>query len=318
VQTPKLPKLGFAPEFAGTGQWFNTSPLAMSRLKGRVVLIDFWTYTCINCLRTLPYLRAWDKRYRDSGLTIVGVHTPEFEFEKKASNVEGAIKRESLRYPVVQDNEFGTWNAFGNQYWPAKYLIDAEGQVRYTHFGEGEYKETEAAIRELLAESGRKRLGAGAKPSGMVEGVGAKATPETYLGSARAQSFSPVGPTDGTRNYTAEKPAELPQSVFSLGGRWHVDEESARAVSSATITARVVGTAVYLVLSSPNDSPRRVLVELDGKPISAAEAGEDVRRGVVTVRRQRLYRLVKLKSLQERVLTLRLDPGVTGYAFTFG
>ncbi len=318
VQTPDLPPLGRAPEFAGTGRWFNTRPLTMAGLRGRVVLVDFWTYTCINCLRTLPYVKAWDSRYRRAGLTIVGVHTPEFGFEKQAGNVAAAIRRSSVRYPVVQDNEFGTWNAYGNNAWPAKYLIDADGQVRYTHIGEGDYEETEAAIRTLLAEAGTKRLGAAARPEGRIETVGAKATPETYLGSARAQSFSPVGPTDGTRDYTARSAGRLPRSVFSLGGRWSVNPESARAVRGATITARVVGSAVYLVLSSPGARPRRVEVLLDGRAISPADAGEDVRNGAVTVRRQRLYRLVKLDALEEHVLTLRVAPGVTGYAFTFG
>ena len=318
VQTPQLPVLGAAPEFAQPGRWFNTRPLQMKGLRGRVVLIDFWTYTCINCLRTLPYLKSWDARYRAKGLTIVGVHTPEFPFERKQSNVGAALKRQSIRYPVVQDNDYGTWNAFGNQYWPAKYLIDAKGRVRYVHFGEGAYKETEAAIRTLLAEAGDRRLGAAAEPQGMIETVGHRATPETYLGTARAKGFSPVGPQDGTHDYKAASPSSLPQSVFSLGGRWAIDRESARAVLGATITARVVGQAVYLVLSSVGDRPRRVRIDLDGRPIRARDAGADVRGAVVTVREQRLYSLVKLAMLGEHVLTLRLDSGVSGYAFTFG
>ena len=318
VQTPELPVLGAAPGFADTQRWFNTTPLTMAGLRGRVVLVDFWTYTCINCLRTLPYLKAWDARYRRQGLTIVGVHTPEFAFERKDSNVSDAIGRQGLRYPVVQDNEYGTWNAFGNQAWPAKYLIDARGKVRYVHIGEGEYEQTEAAIRTLLAEAGDRRLGAAAKPRGRIETVGHRATPETYLGSARARGFSPVGPADGTRDYKAAAPAALQPSVFSLGGRWRVDRESARAVLGATITARVVGRAVYLVLASDGDRPRRVRVDLDGHPIAPTDAGADVRDGVVTVRRQRLYRLVKLDSPGEHVLTLRLDAGVSAFAFTFG
>ena len=318
VTTPKLAPLGAAPEFADPGRWFNTAPLTMQGLRGRVVLIDFWTYTCINCIRTLPYLTSWDARYRAQGLTIVGVHTPEFPFERKASNVGAALKRQAIRYPVVQDNDFGTWNAFGNAYWPAKYLIDAEGRVRYVHIGEGAYKETEAAIRTLLAEAGDRRLGAAATPRGTIESVGHRATPETYLGTARAKGFSPVGPRDGTHDYAAASASSLPQSVFSLGGRWEIDRESARAVLGATITARVVGKAVYLVLSSDGDRPREVRVELDGRPIRARDAGADVRGGVVTVRSQRLYSLVKLDPLGEHVLTLRLDSGVSGYAFTFG
>jgi cytochrome c biogenesis protein CcdA/thiol-disulfide isomerase/thioredoxin len=317
VKTPALPVLGRAPEFAKTGRWFNTTPLNLSALRGRVVLIDFWTYTCINCLRTLPYLTAWDARYRDAGLTIVGVHTPEFGFEKKAGNVAAAIGQTGIRYPVVQDNDYGTWNAWGNNAWPAHYLIDADGQVRDTHIGEGAYKETEAAIRALLAEAGTKKLGAAAAPKNPITEIAAQATAETYLGSARAQGFSPVGPTDGTRDYRAMSAGRLPRSVYSLGGRWTITRESARAVRGATITARVVGRAVYLVLSSPGRA-RKVQVLLDGRPIGAADAGADVHDGVVTVRRQRLYDLVRLDATEEHVLTLRLDSGVTGYAFTFG
>src|SRR4051794_26551723 len=266
VKTPELPKLGAAPDFAKTGRWFNTTPLSLRSLRGHVVLIDFWTYTCINCLRTLPYLKAWDARYRADGLTIVGVHTPEFDFEKKAGNVANAIGQTGVRYPVVQDNEYGTWNAWGNNAWPAHYLIDAHGQVRYTHIGEGEYKETEAAIRALLAEAGTERLGAAAAPKGAITQIAAQATPETYLNSARARGFSPAAPSDGTRSYRALAPAKLGHNVFSLGGRWTITPESARAVSGATIEARVVGRAVYLVLSSPG-GPRRVHVLLDGRPI---------------------------------------------------
>jgi len=317
VQTPDLAVLGRAPDFTKTGQWFNSTPLNLAKLRGRVVLIDFWTYTCINCLRTLPYLKAWDAKYRADGLTLVGVHTPEFDFEKKATNVQASITQLGLRYPVVQDNDYGTWNAWGNNAWPAHYLIDAKGQVRYTHLGEGEYKETEAAIRSLLAEAGKDKLGAAAKPKNVVTRIAAQATPETYLGSKRAQGFSPVGPSDGTHDYHALPAAKIPQSVFNLGGRWRITPESATAVRGASITAHVVGSAVYLVLSSPG-RPRNVHVLLDGKPISAADAGSDVRNGVVTIRRQRLYNLVNVDAAEDHILTLRPDAGVTGFAFTFG
>ena len=318
VKTPVLARLGKAPDFADSQRWFNSKPLTMASLRGRVTLIDFWTYTCINCLRTLPYLRAWDDRYRARGLTIVGVHTPEFRFERKASNVRAAIGAERLRYPVVQDNEYGTWNAFGNQYWPAKYLIDATGQVRYTHFGEGDYKETEAAVRALLAEAGTRKLGAPAQPGAQDAPSGHVLTPETYLGSARPSSFTPEGPRNGTHDYSPAAPGELQQSAFTFGGRWAVDRESARAVRTATLSGRIVAKKVYLVLSSAGARPRKVRISLDGKPIAPAAAGADVRDGVLTVRRQRLYRLVKLSALDEHVLKLRLDRGVTGYAFTFG
>ena len=317
VSPPALPLLGRAPDFANAQRWLHSTPLTMAGLRGRVVLVDFWTYTCINCIATLPYLRAWDERYRRRGLTIVGVHTPEFAFEKSASNVADAIGRNGLRYPVVLDNEYGTWNAFGNQFWPAKYLIDAGGQVRYTHFGVGKGDETEAAIRSLLAEAGRRHLGGAARTRGELLTAGRDATPETYLGAARAQSFSPVGPRPGTHDYAIAGPESLPRSVFSLGGRWAVDDESARAVRRATLRARLVGKGVFLVLSSKDGWPRRVRVSLDGRPVSAARAGSDVHDGAVTVRRQRLYHLVRLPRAEEHVLTLRVDRDVSGYAFTF-
>ena len=185
-----LPVLGRAPEIQGTQRWFNTpngSPLSLRSLRGRVVLLDFWTYSCINCLRTLPELRSWDGRYRRAGLTIIGLHAPEFPFERDAGNVERAIARNELRYPVAQDNDFATWRAYGNQYWPAKYLIDARGRVRYAHFGEGEYEATERAIRALLSEAGRERLGR--RASARVESPLPGATPESYLGAERAARF---------------------------------------------------------------------------------------------------------------------------------
>jgi cytochrome c biogenesis protein CcdA/thiol-disulfide isomerase/thioredoxin len=313
----ELPVLGPAPEFANTQRWFNSAPLTIAGLRGRVTLVDFWTYTCINCVATLPYLRAWDERYRRAGLTIVGVHTPEFAFERSAANVQDAIRERRLRYPVVQDNEFGTWNAFGNQYWPAKYLIDANGRVRYTHFGEGDYEETEAAIRALLAQVGSHDLGVAARTRVELLAPGREATPETYLGAARARSFSPRGPRNGTQDYVVASPASLPRSVFSLGGRWTIDDESARAVRRATLRARIYAKGVFLVLSSKDGRPRRVHVSLDGRPVSAAEAGDDVHDGALTVRRERLYHLVRLPRTEEHVLTLSVDRDVSGYAFTF-
>ncbi|MCU1677815.1 MAG: DipZ protein, partial [Frankiales bacterium] len=273
-----LPELGPAPDFQDNSSWLNTPggrPVSLASLRGRVVLIDFWTYTCINCIRTLPYLKAWDQKYSGKGLTIVGVHAPEFAFENKTSNVRAAIKQNGLRYPVVQDNDMKTWNAWGNQYWPAKYLIDANGQVRYTHFGEGNYEQTEAAIRTLLAEAGTTDLGTGAKAKGAIAVTRSELTPETYLGFARAQGFVPTAPVDGVKTYTAMTGDELPLNGFSLGGRWKVDAESAAAVLGASLDARVQARRVYLVLSSVGDRTRPVQVHVDGKPYdaSAAEAG---------------------------------------------
>jgi cytochrome c biogenesis protein CcdA/thiol-disulfide isomerase/thioredoxin len=317
-RTAGLPVLGRAPDFTGNDRWFNTpgnAPLGLAGLRGRVVLIDFWTYTCINCIRTLPYLRAWDGRYRDRGLTIVGVHTPEFAFEHEADNVREAIAANRLRYPVAQDNEYATWSAWGNQYWPAKYLIDARGRVRYAHFGEGAYEETEAAIRALLAEAGRDRLGPVAEAR--VETADPElVTPETYLGHERAEGFVPGPPRPGHGVYDA--PDELGPVSFALSGEWYVGHESATAVSDARIEARVTARKVFLVLSSKGGRPRHVRVLLDDRPVGDGEAGGDVRNGRVTVREERLYRLVSLPRVEDRRLTLRLPAGVTGYAFTFG
>jgi thiol-disulfide isomerase/thioredoxin len=307
----KLPDLGTAPDFVGNQQWFNTPggrPLTLAGLRAqhRTVLIDFWTYTCINCIRTLPYNKAWYAKYKDAGLTIVGVHSPEFSFEKKASNVAAAIRQNGLRYPVVQDNDLATWNAWQNQYWPAIYLIDTRGEVRYVNFGEGNDAKTEAAIRSVLAERPGAGLGAGdAKPKGVVT-PSADTSPETYLGSARAERFVPSPPANGTHHFTAPGGA-LELSTFALSGNWKIDDESATAVSGARLDAQVQAKNIYLVLSSAGDRPRQVQVSFAGRRLAP-----------VTVRGQQLYTLVSLPHPEGGRLTLKLAPGVSGYAFTFG
>jgi thiol-disulfide isomerase/thioredoxin len=314
----ELKALGEAPEFMETERWFNTPrdrPLTLGSLRGRVVLVDFWTYTCINCIRTLPYLKAWNAAYNKEGLTIVGVETPEFAFERDAANVAGAIAQFGLRYPVVQDNEMGTWNAYGNQYWPADYLIDASGQVRYTSFGEGDYPQTETAIRALLAEAGYD-VGAKSHPTGVIV-PSQQATPETYLGTARAQGWV-NGPKPGLHDYGSSPPAGLGLNDFAYTGTWKIGDQPAQAVANAGIDLEFQAKDVYLVLSSPGERPLAVRVLLDGRPISPAAAGADVHQATVTVRRQRLYTLVSLPRDQRHHLSLRLAPGVTGYAFTFG
>jgi cytochrome c biogenesis protein CcdA/thiol-disulfide isomerase/thioredoxin len=313
-----LRDLGAAPEFSETQRWFNTpgaSPLTLSELRGRVVLVDFWTYTCINCIRTLPYLKAWDATYRPLGLTIVGVHTPEFAFEHDAGNVASAIKQFGLRYPVVQDNNMGTWNAYGNQYWPADYLIDARGQVRDTSFGEGQYAKTETAIRALLAEAGH-QVGSMSHPTGVVT-PSEQATPETYLGTARAQGWFQQ-PQEGRRDYGPPTSGELSLNEFAYSGVWDIGAQPATAVSNAGIDVEFQAKNVYLVLSSAGGRPRALQVRLDGRPISAAASGADVHAGAVTVTRQRLYSLVSLREGERRHLSLRFAPGISGYAFTFG
>ena len=312
-----LPVLGRAPDFTGNQRWFNTPggrALHLAQLRGHVVLVDFWTYTCINCIRTLPYVRAWDERYRRDGLTVVGVHTPEFTFERDAGNVGRAIAQNRLGYAVAQDNDNATWNAYGNQYWPAKYLIDARGRVRYAHFGEGDYGKTESAIRALLAEAGHARLGASAHAR--VETASPElATPETYVGSKRSQGFDPpVRP--GLGRYAA--PDKLAPVHFALDGTWEVKGESATAVSGASIHARVTARRVFLVLGSADGRPRLGQVLLDGKPIPDEDAGADVAGGRLQIGEQRLYRLVNLPKVEDRTLTIELAPGTSAYAFTFG
>lgn len=313
-----LSNLGRGPEFTDTERWFNTPgnrPLTLRQLRGRVVLVDFWTYSCVNCIRTLPYLNAWNKRYARDGLTIVGVHTPEFSFEREASNVEAAIAREGIEYPVVQDNEQGTWNAYGNYAWPAEYFIDARGDVRYVHFGEGKYAEKEAVIRDLLAEAGH-RVGRGDSGAhGLYPSAGVT-TLETYLGSERSEHFTNGDVSPGLHRFSA--PAALPDNELAYRGLWRIAPESATAAgSSSRLDLNFGARRVYLVLGSPGH-PRQVEVRLDGRPIAAGASGSDVHGGVLTVGPQRLYELVDLPRAEHHVLQLEAEPGVTGYAFTFG
>jgi cytochrome c biogenesis protein CcdA/thiol-disulfide isomerase/thioredoxin len=306
----RLPVLGTAPELRGTGSWFNTDggrPLTLRSLRGRVVLIDFWTYSCINCIRTLPALKAWDRSYRDDGLTIVGVHAPEFTFERDADNVERAIDRNGLRYPVAQDNDFATWNAYGNRFWPAKYLIDARGRVRYTHFGEGEYDTTERAIRSLLAEAGHGGLG-GRAEARVATGL-AGSTPESYLGAERAERFLNGVLEPGTHDFElpARSAAELPPHHLSYEGRWRIEPSYATAErNGARVHLRFLAKRVFLVLGT-RGAERRVQVAVDGR-----------RTRSVTVGQHRLYELVDLPRPGDHVLTLTFEKGTEAYAFTFG
>jgi cytochrome c biogenesis protein CcdA/thiol-disulfide isomerase/thioredoxin len=304
-----LPMLGDAPGFTGNQRWFNTpgaKRLTLAGLRGKVVLVDFWTYTCINCIRTLPYVEAWYTRYRDRGLVVVGVHTPEFGFEKDAGNVATAIRQNGLRYPVAQDNDYRTWTAYGNQFWPAKYLIDARGQVRYTHFGEGEYGKTEAAIRALLEEAHRTRLGAFARATVQVPSARVQ-TPETYLGSNRSQRVL----RRGFRGL-------LPLNHLAFGGAWAIGGEAAASGRAATLRLEFAARRVFLVLGSRGGVSRTAKVLLDGRPVPDRLAGTDVHGGLLTVRGQRLYRLIDLPRAERVELELRFAPGVSGYAFTFG
>jgi cytochrome c biogenesis protein CcdA/thiol-disulfide isomerase/thioredoxin len=307
VQTPPLPDLGQAPAFTKTQAWFNTSggrPLTLAGLRGHVVLVDFWTYTCINCIRTLPFLKGLYATYHPYGLEIVGVESPEFTFEQEASNVAQAIRSDGIQYPVVQDNQLGTWNAYQNEYWPAEYLIDAQGNVRHTQVGEGDYKQSEAAVRELLHEAGVRELPPAMTASAIIPSGGV-ATPETYLNPARARGFAqPL--TAGVHSYPGVSRVAL--NEVALKGTWDVGSESVAAVSGgASIEMGYQAAKVYMVMTSTGNVPRQVTVLLDGQ-----------RYSTVTVLSQRLYTLVSLPSDQQHALTVQVPPGVSAYSFTFG
>ncbi len=306
VKTPSLPVLGPAPEFTNTEDWFNTPgnrPLTLAGLRGHVVLVDFWTYTCINCLRTLPFLKGLYAQYHRYGLDIVGVETPEFTFEQEASNVRQAISADGITYPVVQDNRYGTWNAWQNQYWPAEYLIDAKGKVRHFQFGEGDYKQSEAAVRALLADAGARSLPPPMTASATMASAGL-GTPETYLDTQRQQGFV-TKLLPGIRDYSGRDGLDLNQ--FALKGPWSASSESTTAEGpGASISGTVQAAKLYLVLTSAGNVPRQGRVLLDGQPIPSAHAGADVKNGVFTVTGQRLYSLISFPAAQQFTFTVQL------------
>jgi cytochrome c biogenesis protein CcdA/thiol-disulfide isomerase/thioredoxin len=313
----RLPVLGVAPEFVGTQKWFNTPggmPLSLHALRGHVVLVDFWTYSCINCIRTLPYLNAWNERYASKGLTIVGVHTPEFPFEHSASNVQEAIRQNGIHYPVVQDNNYATWNAYNNEYWPAEYLIDAKGRIRLTDFGEGEYAAKERAIRSLLVEAGAERLGQATKVTAQAPSA-AETTPESYLGAEKAERFENGTLNPGLHDFGSGS-APAPEHL-RYEGSWRLSSDAAEATTGSKLQLNFYARRVFLVAGSVHGGgSARIL--LDGHPIPASESGGDVHAGTASIGFQRLYRLVELPTVEHHVLTVQASPGVSLYSFTFG
>jgi cytochrome c biogenesis protein CcdA/thiol-disulfide isomerase/thioredoxin len=290
-----LPDYGKAPPLHRDGAWINSTPLTVAQLRGKVVLIDFWTYSCINCLRTLPHLKSWYAAYHDKGLVIVGVHTPEFAFEHETSNVRAAVKRLGIRYPVMQDNRYKTWDNYANQYWPAEYLIDKQGHVRHTHFGEGEYDQTESLIRRLLNDKGaHARRVADATPSGLL-------TPESYLGYARLTNYAGTNPVpDKFSTYTF--PGSLPANTLAYAGRWRVGAQAITAGENARLRLQFEASDVYIVMGGHGTV--RALV--NGKPV-----------GSIRVNAEKLY-TVRSGKPTEALLELRFSPGVQAYSFTFG
>ncbi|UXS34290.1 cytochrome c biogenesis protein DipZ [Agrobacterium tumefaciens] len=322
----QLPVEGTAPSLAGAVEWLNSQPLSMEQLKGKVVLVDFWTYSCINCLRSIPYVRAWAEKYRDQGLVVIGVHAPEFAFEKRVDNVKKAIADLGIVYPVAVDNDYAIWRAFNNQYWPAHYFIDAKGQVRYHHFGEGEYDRSERVIQQLLAEAGKTDVGSDIVA---VNASGAQAasdtadvqSPETYVGYERAQNFISAGGivNDQAHAYVEEKPR---RNEWGLTGNWTVGaEHAALNDSGGGIYYRFRARDLHLVLGPGADGkPVRFQVTIDGKP-PREDHGMDVDPdGNGTITEQRLYQLVRQSGpVEDHTFEIRfLDAGPEAYAFTFG
>jgi len=289
-----------APEIRGIALWLNTpggKPLTLASLRGTVVVVDFWTYSCINCLRTLPHVKAWYQTYRDDGLVVVGVHSPEFAFERVPSNVRSAVRRLGIRYPVALDNDFATWRAYENAYWPAKYLIDRTGRIRYTHFGEGAYAETETWIRRLLGERVKTRRTSVADTTPLE-----LTTPESYLGYERLARYAGTVTFDDEDSYAY--PPVLRPDELAYAGRWTVERQRIVAGRDAGLRLRFTARDIFLVLAGKG----RVQVFVGGAPV----------RVVAVTGTPRLYTLARFPRLTKGLLELRFSPGLAGYAFTFG
>jgi thiol-disulfide isomerase/thioredoxin len=322
-----LPVEGRLPSFDGAAGWLNSEPLTPAGLRGRVVLVQFWTYTCINWLRTLPYVRAWAAKYREDGLTVVGVHTPEFAFERSLDNIVAAARDEDVPYPIGIDSDYTIWQAFANHFWPALYLADAEGRIRFHHFGEGEYAMTEMAIQQLLAEAGRDGFDADlvtVDPHGFELAADWRTlrTPETYLGSGRASGFASREreQLDVVATYTV--PDRIPLNAWALAGSWRLAPHAAvLAAPGGTIAFRFQARDAHLVMG-PAERGARIpfRVRLEGAAPGAAHGLDVDDAGNGTLVDQRLHQLVRQPGpIGERLLEIEfLDTGVEAYCFTFG
>ncbi|ADW69218.1 cytochrome c biogenesis protein DipZ [Granulicella tundricola] len=314
-------------DLSGATAWINSQPLTLAALHGKVVLIDFWTYSCINCLRTLPYIKAWNEKYKDSGLVVIGVHTPEFPFEKDESNVRKAVRDLGVTYPVAMDNDYRIWRSFNNEYWPAHYFIDATGKVRYHHFGEGGYEESENWIRSLLEEANHKPLPGSAT---QISASGAEAaadsndvqSPETYVGYHRAEHFASPGGFNQNEPQAYEAPATLKLNEWAFAGQWQDERQIATSLAPASaIVYRFHARDLHLVLGpSKAGKPIRFRVTIDGKAPGADHGMDTDADGYGTVTSDRLYQLIRQQGkVQDRTFRIEfLVPGVQAYSFTFG
>jgi cytochrome c biogenesis protein CcdA/thiol-disulfide isomerase/thioredoxin len=330
VAGSNLPVEGTMPELNGAVEWLNSPPLTRASLRGKVVVVDFWTYSCINCLRALPYAEAWAQKYKDHGLVVIGVHAPEFAFEKIPDNVKRAVHDLGVTYPVALDNNLAIWRAFNNEYWPAHYFIDAQGRIRHHHFGEGEYDDSERVIQQLLREAGNTDV-----PGGIVDpkakGVQAAATPddparspETYVGYGRGENFA-AGPVHMDQPASYETPFPLQPNQWGFTGRWTIGEEkSVLDTAGGKITFRFHARDLHLVLGPGSDGkPIRFKVTLDGQAPGASHGMDTDADGNGTVTSQRLYQLIRLDGASamknDHTFAIQcLDPGVQAFAFTFG
>ena len=320
-----LPVEGVMPPLTGATTWLNTPPLTTEQLRGKVVVVDFWTYSCINCLRSIPYVKAWAEKYKDQGLVVIGVHTPEFAFEKSQANVRQNVRRLGVTYPVAMDNDFAVWRAFRNQYWPAHYFIDAQGRIRHHHFGEGDYEGSERVIQQLLKEAGAQVDGrtvqVDARGAEVAADFAQVDSPETYVGYARAENFrSPGGLARDTIKTYAAAPLQL--NGWSLSGRWRVTREHADLQDAGgKVAFRFKARDLHLVMGSGRaGATPRFRVRIDGQA-PGADAGMDIdAQGMGRVDGERLYQLVRQAGpVRERTFEIEfLDPGAQVFAFTFG
>jgi thiol-disulfide isomerase/thioredoxin len=312
------------PEFTGITRWLNTdAPLTRAGLEGKVVLVDFWTYSCINCIRTLPHVTDWHEKYADQGLVIVGVHTPEFDFEKKEANVRAALAKHGIAYPVAMDNAYGTWRAYSNRYWPAHYLMDRRGVLRYRHFGEGNYEETERKIRELLTEGGG-TLRASGSLSPAADDLSKVKTPEIYLGFERLSALANRERVQAGRRQTFKDSSTPAAHKFALAGEWRL---SAKFASAEAAGARILLTyeadRANVVLDTADGKEALVEVLVDGRPATADNKGTDVvlenGKALLRIREARLYNVARTPAGGRHGLELRFTvPGARAYTFTFG
>jgi thiol-disulfide isomerase/thioredoxin len=321
------PHEGEMPSLAGATGWLNSRPLTEEQLRGKVVLVDFWTYTCINWLRTLPYVRAWAGKYQDQGLVVIGVHTPEFSFEKDADNVRRAVQDMEINYPVAIDSDYAIWRAFDNHYWPALFFVDAEGHVRHHHFGEGEYAQSEMILQQLLTEAGASGIGrelvsvdAGGPEAGA--DWGSLWSPENYVGYLRTENFASPdrAALDQPQVYAAPQKLEL--NHWAPSGDWTMGQEAAVLNgSNGRIAYSFHARDLHLVMGpATRGDAVRFRVLLDGQPPGAAHGADVNDQGIGTVSEQRLYQLIRQPHpIANRHFEIEfLDPGVEAYAFTFG